>query len=55
MTDPILEDLFAWFTQPYRYKSIDPKRAIWLTDDNIRNLAKDEKFMAGFYARRVSP
>ncbi len=51
MTDPV-RDLTDWFTRPDRYAAIDPKRAIWLTDENIRNLAKDERFMAAFYARR---
>ncbi len=52
MSDPV-RDLTAWFTRSGH--GIDPKRAIWLTEENIRNLAKDEKFMASFYARRATP
>lgn len=42
-----VEELRAWFSKPERYKEIGPK-AIWLTEDNIAALAKNEYFMAHF-------
>ena len=46
--------LLAHFSDPERYKRIteapdfDPRKAIWLTDDNIRALARSEYFMETF-------
>ncbi len=52
MASDAYRDLLAHFTDPARYTAIDPKRAIWLTEGNIRNLAKDERFMAQFRRAR---
>lgn len=43
-----LAELRVWFSRPDRYQAIDPKRAIWLDDDNIIALSKDARFMEVF-------
>ena len=47
-------DLLAHFSDPERHRRItsapgfNPRRAIWLTDDNIAAMARDKEFVATF-------